>query len=236
MSFHYKLLQQWKKFQETRAFTHWKTGSTGLWSLREDKQRSPAFWSLQVKAWKQFLGCKMRRGKPDGNQKSHWVEETVVRLWEQGGRLNYTGWISGVNAQKAQTHSTDQSILWLTNNVGMHMVNHHHVGGGGHEKAYVGGVGRGNPRALTGLEVVCVLIGRTERLHSTQDCFLRTFNFNTKDIFKCVFKAVKNTGTASSLVPRPWSVLRCQKFTHHCFCSISTNVNSVKKANKMSLL
>lgn len=43
-----------------------------------------------------------------------------------------------------------------------------------------------------------------DRLQSTQqDCFLHTTNFKTQNILKCVFKAVKNTGTPSSLVPCP---------------------------------
>lgn len=58
------------KIYATVIFKNWKTGSAGLWSLRERKQTRRDLWLPWFSGWRQFSNSSERNGDPNRAQHS----------------------------------------------------------------------------------------------------------------------------------------------------------------------
>lgn len=67
-------------------------------------------------------------------------------------------------------------------------------------------------------------------------CFTKGIFQKTSIILTAKCVAVKNIMTISNRCATVLIHIKCQQFTHHCFCTTSTNANIVKKANVLESL
>lgn len=52
----------------------------------------------------------------------------------------------------------------------------------------------------------------------------------------CEFLAVRNTLTTNAVQDHCLDLRKCQQFYSPCFCTVSINVNTLQKANNVSVL